>query len=72
MSEVGAVMMQVLCEVYVQAILDQAADQSSMSRDDFYRLFRGYLVAGFRAEVDEAAFQYFKKKRSPVHPKFAA
>jgi hypothetical protein len=65
-------MILVLCESYVCAILDQAAGQPSMSRDDFYRLFRGYITGGFRAEVDEASLRYFIRKRSPVHPKAAA
>jgi len=64
-------MIQVLCESYVRAILNQATGQPSMSRDDFYRLFRGHVTAGFRAEVDEASFRYFKKKRNPVHAKSA-
>jgi hypothetical protein len=65
-------MIQVLCESYVRAILDQAAGQQSMSRDDFYRFFRGHIAAGLRAEVDEASLRYFKRKRTPVHAKPAA
>jgi hypothetical protein len=65
-------MIQVLCESYVRAILDQAAGQQSMSRDDFYRFFRGHISAGLRAEVDEASLRYFKRKSTPVHAKSAA
>jgi hypothetical protein len=65
-------MTQVFCESYVHAILDQAARHQSMSRDDFYRLFRGHITAGFRAEVDEASLRYFKRKRTLVPAKFAA
>jgi hypothetical protein len=68
----GATMTQVFCESYVHAILDQAAGHQSMSRDDFYRLFRGHITAGFRAEVDEASLRYFKRKRTLVPAKFAA
>jgi hypothetical protein len=35
-------MIQVFCESYVRAILDQAAGQQSMSRDDFYRFPRSH------------------------------
>ena len=66
----GATMIQVFCESYVRAIRDQAAGQQSMSRDDFYRFFRGHIAAGLRAEVDEASLRYFK--RTPVHAKSAA
>jgi hypothetical protein len=65
-------MIQIFCERYVRAILDQAAGHQSMSRDDFYSLFRGYITAGFRAEVDEASRRYFAWKRTPVHAKSAA
>jgi hypothetical protein len=65
-------MMQVFCESYVRAILEQVAGHQSMSRDDFYRLFRGHITAGFRAEVDEASLRYFTRKRNPVHAKSAA
>ena len=68
----GATVIQLFCESYVRAILDQVAGQQSMSRDDFYRLFRGHLTAGFRAEVDEASHRYFARKRNPVHAKSAA
>jgi hypothetical protein len=65
-------MIQIFCESYVCAILDRAAGHQSMSRDDFYRLFRVHITAGFRAEVDEASLRYFKRKRTPVHAKSAA
>jgi hypothetical protein len=65
-------MIQVFCEGYVHAILDQAAGHQSMSRDDFYSLFRGHITAGLRAEVDEASCRYFARKRTPVHAKSAA
>ena len=65
-------MIQVFSESYVRAILDQMAGHQSMSRDDFYRLFRGHITAGFRAEVDEASLRYFTRKRNPVHAKSAA
>jgi hypothetical protein len=65
-------MIQLFCESYVRAILDQAAGQQGMSRDEFYRLFRGHITAGFRAEVDEASHRYFTRRRSPVHAKSAA
>jgi hypothetical protein len=65
-------MIQVFCERYVRAMLDQAAGHQSMSRDDFYNLFRGHIAAGFRAEVDEASRRYFARKRTPVHAKSAA
>jgi hypothetical protein len=65
-------MIQVFCESYVRAILDQAAGQQSMSRDDFYRLFSGHIGAGLRAEVDEASLRYFKRKRTLLSAKFAA
>jgi hypothetical protein len=68
----GATMIQVFCESYVRAILDQMAGHQSMSRDDFYRLFRGHIIAGFRAEVDEASLRYFTRKRNPAHAKSAA
>jgi hypothetical protein len=68
----GATVIQLFCETYVRAILDQAAGQQSMSRDDFYRFFRGHIIAGLRAEVDEASLRYFTRKRSPVHAKPAA
>jgi len=62
-------MTQVFSESYIRAILDQAARQKSMSRDDFYRFFRGYITAGLRAEVDEASFRYFKRKRTLLSAK---
>jgi hypothetical protein len=65
-------MIQVFCESHVRAILDQAAGQQSMSRDDFYGFFRGHITAGLRAEVDEASLRYFTRKRNPVHGKSAA
>jgi hypothetical protein len=65
-------LIQLFSESYVRAILDHAAGQQSLSRDDFYRLFRGYIAAGFRAEVDEASHRYFARKRNPVHAKSAA
>jgi hypothetical protein len=65
-------MIHVFCERYVRAILDRAAGHQSMSRDDFYSLFRGYITAGFRAEVDEASRRYFSLKRTPVDAKSAA
>jgi hypothetical protein len=65
-------MIQVFCERYVRAILDQTTGHPSMSRDDFYSLFRGHIAAGFRAEVDEASRRYFARKRTPVHAKSAA
>jgi hypothetical protein len=50
----GATVIQLFCESYVRAMLDRAAGEQNMSRDDFYRLFRGHITAGFRPEVDEA------------------
>jgi len=72
MREEGANMIQTFCESHVRAILDQAARQQCMSRDDFYRFFRGHITAGLRAEVDEASLRYFTRRRNPVHAKSAA
>jgi hypothetical protein len=68
----GVFMIRIFSENYVRAILDQVADHHSMSRDDFYRLFRGHITAGFRAEVDEASHRYFARKRNPMHAQSAA
>jgi hypothetical protein len=38
-----------------------------LARDDFYKLCRPDMTAGFQPEVDEAARRYFTKKRIPVH-----
>jgi hypothetical protein len=65
-------MIQVFCERSVHAILDQAVGHQSMSRDDFYRIFRGHIAAGFRAEVDEASYRYFARKRTLLSAKLAA
>jgi hypothetical protein len=43
-----------------------------LSRDEFYRLFRPSLTAGYWPEVDEAARRHFTEKRNPVHAKSAA
>jgi hypothetical protein len=59
-------------EIYVREILDEAAHRGRLSRDEFYRLFRPSLSAGYWPEVDEAARRYFTQKRNPVHAKSAA
>jgi hypothetical protein len=68
----GVVMIPMFHENYVREILDEAAHRGRLSRDEFYRLFRPRLTAGYWPEVDEAARRYFTEKRNPVHAKSAA
>jgi hypothetical protein len=65
-------MMQVFHIDYVLEVLAEAESRQSLSRDEFYRLFRHDINAGFRPEVDEAARRYFAWKKTPVHAKSAA
>jgi hypothetical protein len=52
-------------EEYVREILDGAKKlDRRLSRDEFYRICRPDVAAGYRAEVDEAASRYFSKKHS--------
>jgi hypothetical protein len=61
-------MMPVFREQYVQDVLREAAGwPQGLSRNDFYRVFRRDVAAGFQPEVDEAAHRYFTKRRTPVH-----
>jgi hypothetical protein len=61
-------MVPVFREQYVQDVLREAAGwPQGLSRNDFYRVFRRDVAAGFQPEVDEAAHRYFTKRRTPVH-----
>jgi hypothetical protein len=44
---------------YVLEILAEAESHPGLSSDEFYRLFRHEISAGFRPEVDEAARRYY-------------
>ena len=66
------VTMMLFHDDYVLEILAEAENRRGLSRDEFYRLFRHDINAGFRPEVDEAARRYFAWKKTPVHAKSAA
>jgi hypothetical protein len=63
----GVTMMPVFHDDYVLEILAEAEGRPSLSRNEFYKLFRHDINAGFRPEVDEAARRYFTRELTPVY-----
>jgi hypothetical protein len=63
----GVAMIQVFHDDYVLEILAEAESHRRLSRDEFYKLFRHDISAGFQPEVDEAARRYFTTELSSVY-----